>query len=156
MNHNNETTDKPKSTKLLETSFLLSVTGMSIIGGFGMALAMAKKKDPVYFFLKGTREGNDKNPALRSTGMMPTKELPESGGALAMRALGWGTFYAVSGFSVFCFGVWKMMGLQEFRLKVGNFLPNIPKSENPGRSDFKSVRELMNYLVEESEKGKKS
>ncbi|GFT42532.1 transmembrane protein 242 [Nephila pilipes] len=90
---------------------------------------------------------------------MQTKELPESGSSLAMKALGWGTLYAVSGFSVFCFGVWKMMGvknLEEFRLKVGNILPEIPKSENPGRSDFKSVRELMHYVIEESEKGKKS
>ncbi|CAL1273909.1 unnamed protein product [Larinioides sclopetarius] len=116
---------------------------MSILGGFGMALAMAKKKDPVYFF----------------KGMMPTKELPESGGALAMRALGWGTFYAVSGFSIFCFGVWKMMGvknLEEFRMKVGNTLPRIPKSENPGRSEFKNLRELLNYIIEEDKKGKKS
>ncbi|GFQ87142.1 transmembrane protein 242 [Trichonephila clavata] len=143
MDENKETLELKKKPKLLETSFLLTVTGMSVIGGFGMALAMAKKRDPVYFF----------------KGMMPTKELPESGGSLAMRALGWGTLYAVSGFSVFCFGVWKMMGvknLEEFRLKVGNVLPRIPKSENPGRSDFKSVRELMNYIIDESEKEKKN
>lgn len=132
-----------KKSKLLETSFLLSVTGMSVIGGFGMALAMAKRKDPVFFF----------------KGMMATKELPESGSSLAMKALGWGTLYAVSGFSLFCFGVWKLMGvnnLEEFRYKVGNTLPKIPKSENPGRSDFKNLRELLNYIIEESDKGKKS
>ncbi|XP_035211812.1 transmembrane protein 242-like isoform X2 [Stegodyphus dumicola] len=126
-----------------KASFLLSVTGISLLGGFGMALAMAKKKDPS-FFLKG---------------MMPTKDMPESGGSLAMRALGWGTFYAVTGFSAFCFGVWKLMGvnnLQEFRYKVGNILPEIPKTENPGRSDFKNLREFLNYIVEESEKSKKS
>lgn len=44
---------------------------------------------------------------------MPTKELPESGSSLAMKALGWGTFYAVSGFSIFCFGVWKLMGVKD-------------------------------------------
>ncbi|GBM43239.1 Transmembrane protein 242 [Araneus ventricosus] len=143
MDSDSETGDKKKNNKLLETSFLLTVTGMSILGGFGMALALAKKRDPVYFF----------------KGMMPTKELPESGSALAMRALGWGTFYAVSGFSIFCFGVWKMMGvknLEEFRMKVGNALPRIPKSENPGRSEFKNLRELLNYVIEEDKKGKKS
>lgn len=134
---------KRKPEKLVETSFLLSVAGISILGGFGMALAMAKKKDPVYFF----------------KGMVPTKELPESGGSLAMRALGWGTLYAVTGFSAFCFGVWKLMGvknLEEFRNKVGNALPHIPRSENPGRSEFKNLRELLNYIIEESDKNKKS
>ncbi|PRD30287.1 UNVERIFIED_CONTAM: transmembrane protein [Trichonephila clavipes] len=96
MDENKETLEFKKKPRLLETSFLLTVTGISVIGGFGMALAMAKKRDPVYFF----------------KGMMQTKELPESGGSLAMRALGWGTLYAVSGFSVFCFGVWKMMGVK--------------------------------------------
>ncbi|XP_015903600.2 transmembrane protein 242 isoform X2 [Parasteatoda tepidariorum] len=131
-----------KDAKLLETSFLLTVTGVSVVGGFGMALAMAKKKDPVYF-LKG---------------MMATKELPESGGSLAMRALGWGTLYAVTGFSAVCYGIWKLMGvnnLEEFRQKVGKNLPTIPKSENPGRSDFKNLRELLNYIISESEKEKK-
>ncbi|GFT15115.1 hypothetical protein NPIL_668391 [Nephila pilipes] len=50
MDADNETVDHKKNPKLLETSFLLTVTGVSIIGGFGMALAMAKKRDPVYFF----------------------------------------------------------------------------------------------------------
>ncbi|XP_054718431.1 transmembrane protein 242-like [Uloborus diversus] len=144
MNTDKDVKQKEKeSNKLVESTFLLSVTGVSVLAGFGMALAMAKKKDPVYF-LKG---------------MSPTKAVPESGSSLAMRALGWGTLYAVSGFSVFCFGIWKLMGvnnLQEFRQKVGTALPTIPKSDNPGRSDFKNLRELLNYVVEESEKSKKS
>lgn len=49
---------------------------------------------------------------------MPTKEMPESGGSLAMRALGWGTLYAVGGFGVFCAGVWKMMGVSNVSVKI--------------------------------------
>jgi len=34
----------------------------------------------------------------------------ETGGSLALRALGRGSFYAFGGFSVFCFVVWKLSG----------------------------------------------
>ncbi|GAB6028417.1 hypothetical protein CHUAL_002577 [Chamberlinius hualienensis] len=121
--------------------FLTSVAGASILFGFGMTLAMAKRKDPNMF----------------TKGMMPSKEVPESGSSLAMRALGWGTFYSVSGFSLFCFTVWKLMGvsnLTEFREKMQSIMPAVPKSSTPGRSDFKSFRELMQYISDESDKSK--
>ncbi|RWR98697.1 Transmembrane protein 242-like protein, partial [Dinothrombium tinctorium] len=120
--------------------FLSSVAGISTLFGFGLTVAVAKKKDPQYF-AKGLQ--------------MASKNIPESGGALAMRALGYGSLYAVTGFSVFCFVVWKAMGvkdLAEFRQKVGSFLPRIPKKEHQGKSDFKSLRELITYISEESKK----
>lgn len=36
--------------------------------------------------------------------------LMDEGSALAMRALGWGTLYAVLGVGSFCYGIWKLSG----------------------------------------------
>nr|KAG5711073.1 hypothetical protein BaRGS_013807 [Batillaria attramentaria] len=121
--------------------FLATVAGFSILGGFGMTIAMAKKKDPSMF----------------AKGMFPSREVPESGGSLAMRALGWGTFYAVAGVGTLSFVVWKLLGVQnltEFRNKMGHMLPKIPKKDNPGRSEFKNLRELFEYIIEEDNKKK--
>jgi len=123
--------------------FLASVTGASILFGFGLTLAMAKKRDPNFF----------------SKGLVGSKDIPESGGSLALRALGWGTLYSVTGFSAFCFLVWKAIGvnnLPEFREKMQRIMPKIPKNEPQGRTEFKNLRELLQYVIDESEKGKKS
>lgn len=126
--------------KYQSAAFLTGVAGISMLGGFGMTLGMAKKKDPNMF----------------NKGMMGTRELHEAGGALAMRALGWGTLYAVAGFSIFCFGIWKLMGvkdLQEFRMKAGSVLPRIPKNNPPqGRTEFEGLTDLLQYLIDEDER----
>ncbi|EEC03028.1 conserved hypothetical protein [Ixodes scapularis] len=54
-------------------------------------------------------------------GLLSSKQVPESGSSLALRALGRGTLYSVAGFSLFCLVVWKAMGvknLEEFRYKI--------------------------------------
>ena len=33
-------------------------------------------------------------------------------------------------------------------------MPKIPKKDNPGRGDFKTLRDLLNYIIEEDEKEK--
>ncbi|XP_042221053.1 transmembrane protein 242-like, partial [Homarus americanus] len=128
--------------KYQSAAFLTGIAGVSLLGGFGMTLGMAKKKDPEMF----------------NKGIIGTRELREAGGALALRALGWGTLYAVAGFSVFCFGAWKLMGakdLQEFRTKAGGILPRIPKNNPPqSRTEFEGLNDLLQYIIDEDERKK--
>lgn len=77
------------------SAYLAGVAGVSALFGFGATLSYVKKKDPT-FFDKGVG------------GMGPT--LAESGAALATRALGWGTLYAVGGCSILFLGLWKLSG----------------------------------------------
>uniref|UniRef100_A0A224Z6S0 Transmembrane protein 242 n=1 Tax=Rhipicephalus zambeziensis TaxID=60191 RepID=A0A224Z6S0_9ACAR len=132
-----------KGKKYAEAAFLAGVAGAAAIFGFGMTLAQAKKRDPENF----------------AEGLTASQKLHESGSKLALRALGRGTLYSVTGFSLFCFLAWKAMGvsdLQEFRLKVGSVLPRIPKNEPQGRTEFSSLRDLLNYVIEESDKKKRT
>ena len=82
-----------------EAIFMTSVAGMSILFGFGTTVAAAKKKDPEYF----------------NKGMSPAAVKMEAGASLAMRALGWGTVYAVGGCGIFFYAVWKMLGVKDVR-----------------------------------------
>lgn len=128
--------------KYQAAAFLTGVAGVSMLGGFGMTLGMAKKKDPNMF----------------NKGMMGARELHEAGGALALRALGWGSLYAVAGFSVFCLSVWKLSGakdLHDFRIKAGSILPKIPKNDPPqSRTEFSGLTDLLQYLIAEDERKK--
>lgn len=80
---------------LLEAAFLFSLTGISVLFGFGRAFATAKKQDPKIL---------DKD-----------FRLTLEGNALARRALGWGTFYAVTAVGLLTFGVWKSLHVQNVR-----------------------------------------
>ncbi|KAJ8955602.1 hypothetical protein NQ318_001432 [Aromia moschata] len=129
-----ERTEMSKEFKVKAGLFLAGVSGISAIIGFGVTVVSAKKQDPVYF----------------GKGMIPTKELPETGASLALRALGWGTLYAVAGCGILCYGIWKLSGannLQEFRYKMGSILPPIPKNNPPqGRTEFSGLNDLLDYL----------
>ncbi|XP_067673916.1 transmembrane protein 242-like [Haliotis asinina] len=128
--------------KLIGGVFLATVAGLSILGGFGMTVAMAKRKDPNMF----------------NKGMIATRELPESGSSLAARALAWGSLYSVMGVGLFSFTVWKLMGvhnMKEFTAKMQSLMPKIPKKESHGRTEFSSIRDLFEYLIEEDKKSDK-
>ncbi|CAG7838346.1 unnamed protein product [Allacma fusca] len=132
---------KKRFEKWPEAVFLTGVAGASMIFGFGATIASAKKKDPEYF----------------SKGMTPALRM-ETGGSLALRALGWGSFYAVTGCGILFYSIWKLMGvknLEEFRLKVGNVLPRIPKNSPPqGRTEFENLTDLLQYIIDEDKKAK--
>ena len=79
--------------------------------------------------------------------------LQESGAALARRALGWGTLYAVIGCGVIFLSVWKVMGvsnLAEFREKAGSVLPKIPKNPPKAgeRTEFSGINDFLSYIVQ--------
>ncbi|KAG0717000.1 Transmembrane protein 242 [Chionoecetes opilio] len=140
----NDTPKESKKFKYLAAAFLTGVAGVSMLGGFGMTLGMVKKKDPNMF----------------NKGMMGAREVHEAGGALALRALGRGSLYAVAGFSVFCLSVWKLSGakdLQDFRTKAGSILPKIPKNDPPqSRTEFEGLTDLLQYLITEDERKKEA
>ncbi|PSN53302.1 Transmembrane protein 242, partial [Blattella germanica] len=122
--------------------FLASVTGISALIGFGTTVASVKKKDPAFF----------------NKGVIGTREMTETGASLAMRALGWGTVYAVTGCSILFFTIWKLVGakdMKEFRMKIGSALPRIPKNEPPqGRTEFSGLTDLLTYISSEGSKKK--
>ncbi|GAV04386.1 hypothetical protein RvY_14670 [Ramazzottius varieornatus] len=130
-----------KSETISKAVFLGGVTFLGLLSGFGSALAMAKKRDPTSF---------DK-------GLLPEAKKLESGASFALRALGWGTLYAVSGVGLLCFTVYKILDVQsalDFRQKMKNLMPSVPKREpNPSeRTEFASIREFFEYYGEEKRK----
>lgn len=110
------TEKKPSLSPVQSASFLFGVAGMSAIGGFGMMLAQSRKKNP----------GDFQHGVAMDNGL-------ESGSRLALRALGRATVYSVAGFSLFCFTVWKAMGvkdLKEFTAKMQSIMPRIPPGKH--------------------------
>jgi multisubunit Na+/H+ antiporter MnhF subunit len=83
--------------------FLASVAGISALVGFGTTVASVKKKDSAFF----------------NKGVASTREMTETGAALAMRALGLGTLYAVIGCSVFFYSIWKLAGVNDVSTTQG-------------------------------------
>ena len=153
------TDDVRRKERIVSSVFLFSLTGASVIGGFGLALARARKSDPTSFE-KGLTPGGG---AAVGEGIVPgalseEARLAEAGTQLAIRALKRATFYAVGGFSLFCLVAWKLSGasdLQDFRQRAGNILPRIPKNDPPqSRTEFSGLNDLLQYVIDEDEKKK--
>ncbi|KAM3962243.1 transmembrane protein 242 [Aphomia sociella] len=118
-------------------AFLAAVAGISAFVGFSGTLAAAKKTDPKYF----------------NKGLHSSAELADAGAILALRALGWGTLYAIAGTSCLCYGIWKLSGakdLKDFRIIMGNMLPVLPKNNPPqSRTEFSGLNDLLTYISDE-------
>lgn len=99
--------------------FLASVAGISALVGFGTTVASVKKKDPAFF----------------SRGLAGTREMSETGTSLAMRALSWGTLYAVIGCTVLFYSIWKLAGVNDVSTTQGQSFIVYPM-----KSSLKSLR----------------
>jgi hypothetical protein len=84
-------------------AFLASVAGISALVGFGTTVASVKKKDPAFF----------------NKGIAGTREMTETGASLAVRALGWGTLYAIVGCTVLFYSIWKLAGVRDVSIIQG-------------------------------------
>lgn len=106
-------------------AFLAGVTGVSILFGFGTTLAAAKKKDPHFFDqgLSGRFEEQASEPLTSEAVAAMRRRTPgsissaEPGASLALRALGWGSLYAVAGCSLLFYGVWKLMAVNDVSMR---------------------------------------
>ncbi|XP_054728495.1 transmembrane protein 242 [Anastrepha obliqua] len=120
--------------KLRAAAFLGLVGGVSAIFGFSKTLGKAKQSQ---------------NKLIDKSGR-EAAILLEEGSALALRALGWGTLYAVLGTGAFCYGVWRLSGAKnmgEFRTTMGKGLPRITKDSPPtSRTEFDSLTDFMKYV----------
>ncbi|XP_032680964.1 transmembrane protein 242 [Odontomachus brunneus] len=123
--------------RIYAVAFLSAVTGISALAGFSRAIAAARKQDPKYF----------------GKGISSVQGLHETGASLALRALAWGSFYAITGCSLLFYGIWKISGAtnaEEFRFKMGSLLPSIPKNNPPqSRTEFEGLRDLLTYVSED-------
>lgn len=161
-----------RTFKFKAAAFLTGVTGVSVLFGFGTTLAAAKKSDP-HFFDQGVtgrfEHVGDTQATTTTTTTTTTSSMVgkhkrsivtpmESGASLAARALGWGTLYSVAGCSVLFYGIWKLMGvndLREFRSRIGDWLPSIPRNNPPqGRTEFSGLNDLLQYIIDVDEENK--
>ncbi|XP_052087806.1 uncharacterized protein LOC127724749 [Mytilus californianus] len=126
--------DKEKNSKYKEIMFFTGLTGVSLIGGFSLALGRTKKEDPD-MFVKGISKGRQN----------------VSGSSLGVRALALATLFSVSGVGLVFFVAYKVSGasnLKDFFSKVEKGTPKLPKKESTGRNEFGSIQELVDYIVQ--------
>lgn len=131
------------SNRLLPGVYFAFISACGVLGGFGFALGRTKKRETS---AKLTQQEN-------------ATRLFNDGQRLAVRALRRASIYSLTGvFSLSCL-LWLASGrpksFVEFRQWAGSWLPSIksrkPKEEE-GRTEFKNLTELMQYISDEDEK----
>uniref|UniRef100_A0A6M2DPD1 Transmembrane protein 242 n=1 Tax=Xenopsylla cheopis TaxID=163159 RepID=A0A6M2DPD1_XENCH len=132
---NEEKVGSDKKFKMKAGIFLATVSGISAIIGFGTTVAAVKKRNPTSF----------------DQGIVPAVRGMESGGQLALRALGYGTVLAFTGCGILFYGIWKLSGatnLSDFRHRAGSILPRLTPVEHKSKTEFSGLNELLSYISE--------
>jgi hypothetical protein len=137
-----------KAEKIKAGLFLTIVTAFGFLSGFGLSFSSTKKRE-----LKELSKEAERS----------FYYLHESGVELARKALLRATLFSVSGFGIFCFGIWKLSGAQtfdEFRYKIGNILPRISSQRakvdqiSTSRTEFESLTDFIQFIIDEDKKNK--
>ena len=131
------------SNRLLPGIYFAFLTACGLLGGFGFALGRTKKRET----------------STKLTEQVNATRLFDDGQQLAVRALRRATIYSLTSVvSLTCF-MWFISGrpktFGEFRQWTGSWLPSIKskkKREEEGRTEFKNLTELMQYLSDEDQK----
>ncbi|XP_077977390.1 transmembrane protein 242-like [Glandiceps talaboti] len=110
--------DRDKVTLIKGSIMLTGIAGAAMIFGFGMTLGLTKRR----------------NPAMFNKGFIPvpTAEMPESGAALGLKALGWGTLFSISGVGFLTIVVCKTLGIQSlehFKETMQSTMPRIKRRD---------------------------
>ncbi|KAJ8673605.1 hypothetical protein QAD02_004867 [Eretmocerus hayati] len=113
------TKDPNKNQKLPGVVFVLGLSGMFLLSGFGGAFSSLKKRSTKLSAAHGTRD---------------EYMIHQEGRNLALKALAWGTLYSTLGTGLLCYGTWKLSGastFEEFRSKMKNlFSPLTTKTSS--------------------------
>jgi hypothetical protein len=155
-----EANEKEKNfDNLLKGLFFAFTAGVGLLSGFGLSVARTKKTQTEELFQESLKKTRDFE--SRKQQQLIDAELHEAGTTLARRALFRATVYSVTGVSLFCFCIWKLSGannFEEFRNNIGTFLPKIKRkqAENSGRTEFKNLTDLFQYIIDEDNLKKKS
>ncbi|KAL4233622.1 hypothetical protein ACF0H5_008304 [Mactra antiquata] len=114
-------------------SFIMGTAGISLLCGFGASMYAARRKDPLTF-----------------KKLLPNQNLPDNGTMLATKALAYATVISITSCGVLVYGVFKLFGADNFSEFNAKLREYIPKKESKGRTEFKDLKDLADYLVSES------
>lgn len=150
----------PFPLQIIESIFLFGVASVSFLAGFGLTLGKAKKSASDQW-QSDQVDQNGRRPmsAASLDSARQQVRLHREATQLGVRALGWGTLYAVSGVALLSTIIWKLSGassLEDFRRRVGNLLPRLTPESNSGRVQFSSLTDFLQYIIDEDEREKKS
>lgn len=102
-----------------EAIFVGCIAFFGALGGFAMTVSRVKRRNP-NSFMKGVQPH-------------PETEQMESGSSLGLRALAWGSVFAVTGVGTLTFVVCKLMGVhsvEESKVKFQSVAPAIKRNED--------------------------